>query len=213
MTLDHKKLIDSGIPVTADSLANRKELPEGWVDHPKIPITWRGIGIGVAIFVTAIIVAFGSISFRRTQLEQTTRFWGPDAIKAMQLAPSVTLAFDADKDMKPIDLIGTPGLGHLRHALLEQKHYLWETEENQPLDTLKTESPNFATLYFTDPREDDAVRIPHATIRLELQGGWVGTADGSRRVQLTERAQPAVRHFLMTIRNYQKARSDFRDDG
>jgi len=197
----------SSLPVALSS-----SLPEGWVDHPKIPITGRAIWLGVAILLVSIFVAGASIHFRRTQLELTTRFWGADTIRAIQLCPIVTLTFDSDAGKKPVDLSGTPGLGHLRHALLEQKHYLWQTEEALAVDALTTPEAKFATVVFSDPRDDEAVRIPTATIRLELQGGWLGPPDRSHRVQLTDRVKPAVRHFLTVLRNAQQFRSDFRDD-
>lgn len=189
-----------------------RSLPEGWVDHPKIPVTRRAILMGVAIFVSAIIVTAASIYFRRTQLELTTRFWGADTIRAIQLAPTVTLKFDSDGEKMPVDLTGTPGLGHLRHALLEQRHYMWETETAAPVDILSVADAKFATLVFSDPRTDMVDPVPTATIRLELQDGWVGPVDGFKRVRLIERAQPAVRHFLTMIRNAQQHRSDFRND-
>jgi hypothetical protein len=201
---------DGNLRVSGDSTA--KSLPEGWVDHPKVPITGRAIWIGVAIFVLAILVAGASIRFRRTQLELTTRFWGAEVIRSMQLAPIVTLKFDEDAGKDPVDLTGTPGLGHLRHALLEQKHYLWSTETAESVDSMRADDSKLATLVFSDPREDLAVRVPTSTIRLELQGGWVGPPDGNKRVQLIDRAAPAVRHFLTMLRNAQQNRSDFRDD-
>ncbi len=185
-------------------------LPDGWVDHPKIPITRRAVGIGIGVFLLSIVAAGASIHFRRTQLELTTKFWGADTIKAMQLGPIVTLAFDSDAGKDPVELTGTPGLGHLRHALLEQKHYLWDTEEPLSVDALTTPGAMFVTLEFSDPREDPSVRVPNATLRFELQGGWLGKSDGSRRVQLTDRVKPAVRHFLTMLRNTQQFRSDFR---
>lgn len=185
--------------------------PEGWVDHPKTPITRRAVLMGVAIFISSFLVAGSSIYFRRTQLEATTRFWGAGAIRAMQSAPRVVLEFDAEEGRNPIDLSGTPGLGHLRHALLEQRHYRWETEQSSSIDELDAANANFARLTFSDPQADPKARIPTAVVRLELASGWVGTDDGSRRVQLIERAQPAVRHFLTTLRNVQQARSDTRD--
>lgn len=162
--------------------------------------------IGVAIFFAAILTAGASIYFRRTQIELTKKFWGDDAVTAMQLAPYVSLQFDSDGDKKPVDLTGTPGLGHLRHSLLEQRHYLWETEVAESLESLASPKAKFATLVFSDPRTDESVKVPTARLRLELTGGWVGTSDGSRRVQLIERAQPAVRHFLTMLRNAQQNR-------
>lgn len=186
--------------------------PEGWVDHPQIPFTRRMAWIGLAIFLTAIVVAGASIYFRRTQIELTKKFWGDDAVTSLQLAPYVFLQFDSDLDKKPVDLTGTPGLGHLRHALLEQRHYLWETETAASVNSLETPNAKFATLVFSDPRTDETVKVPTAKIRLELHSGWVGTSDGTKRVQLIERAQPAVRHFLTLLRNTQQARYGDRDD-
>ena len=136
---------------------------------------------------------------------------GEDVIRAMQVSPQVTLQFDADGG-NTVDLSGTPGLGHLRHALLEQRHYLWETEQPLSVDELASPNAQLARLVFSDPRPDNRQRIPTAVIRLELQDGWVGPADGSRRVQLIERAQPAIRHFLTTLRNVTQARVDARNE-
>ncbi len=191
---------------------NSADLPEGWVDHPKIPITGRAVAMGIAIFVVAIIAAGLSIYFRRTQLELTTEFLGQDTIRAIQLAPHVALAFDADARKPPVDLSGTPGLGHLRHALLDQRHYQWDTETESSLDDLASGDASFATLTFSDPRAPDAGGVATGVVRLELTGGWVASKDGKKRVQFIERAQPAVRHFLTLIRNARQARSDFRED-
>ncbi len=196
----------ASVPVPASSL------PEGWVDHPRIPITRRAVWMGVAVFLAAVLMAAGSIYFRRTQLELTTRFWGVDTIRAMQLAPIVTLVLVSDGNEKVINLNGTPGLGHLRHALLEQKHYLWETEVAQSIESIATGDPKFATLTFSDPRAPEDGGIAAGVICLELTDGWVGKADGSKSVRLAERVKPAVRHFLTILGNAQQSRSDFRND-
>jgi len=167
---------------------------------------------GIAIVLVGLVVAIAAPYVRRTQTELTTKFWGADAIRSMQLGPYVKLHFDSDGDKDPVDLTSTPGLGHLRHALLDQRHYLWETEQAESIESLQTPDAKYATLIFSDPRTDPNVKIPTLEVRLELQGGWVGTHDGSRRVQLTERAQPAVRHFLTLLRNAQQLRYGDRSD-
>lgn len=176
---------------------------------------------------------------------KTTEFWGPEAISAFQLAPMVKLEIRDGKEPAEVDLTGMPGLGHLRHALLEQRHYEWDTEaaasvessvtqyrltvphssSSEP-DQVATTSPDtlitypaqqrlFATLTFWDPRKPaelppDMPEIQTTTVELELTDGWVGPATGERSVRLNERARPAVRHFLTTMRNVKQARYDDR---
>jgi len=193
-------LVDAPYPRPPDSR------PEGWVDQPRIEFSRTMVWIGFGIFVLAIAIALGSIYFRRTQLEQSRRFLGDDVIRAIQLAPFVSLEFDADKTDVPIDVTGTPGLGHLRHALLDERHYDWTTEIPQGIESVTTENPVFATLTFYDPRIDSPDHVTAGTVRLELAGGWVGTIDGTKRVQLISRAQPAVENFLTMLRNYQQNR-------
>lgn len=169
--------------------------------------------LGVALAVVAVLVAFASVYARRTQLEQTTAFWGEETIQALQLSSQVTLRLApepgteaAEETLEVTELTGTPGLGHLRHALLDQRHYQWPTRTAAPVRALPAENSRFATLTFSDPFGQFAT----ATIDLELNGGWVGPAAGNQRVQLAARVQPAVRHFLVTINNAQQAHYDQR---
>jgi hypothetical protein len=194
--------------------------PDGWVDHPVIPITRRAIFAGVAITVLAVVTAFASIYARRARLELTTEFWGPDTILALQHAPRVILhlwptpATEGGGDgsghvlqqPQTVDLSGTPGLGHLRHALLDQRHYEWETRMAKPAHRIDAAGGYFATLTFSDPRG----RVPTGSIDLELNEGWVGPPDRQERVRLIARARPAVRHFLEVVRNAQQAHYDNR---
>ncbi len=217
---------------TSDSTAR----PTDWVDHPKTPITRRAILAGVAVLLLGIVGAVASIYARRTRLELTTEFWGSDAILAMQVSPrvilrleevglqageaadqaAITAAIEADNaseidaasddGVKTIELTGTPGLGHLRHALLDQRHYDWETRGDDSLESLRGDDSRFATLTFADP----LAKFPTTTVRFELTGGWVGRHDESGRVRLNARSRPAVRHFLVVISNAQQQHYDRR---
>lgn len=196
---------------TASTANNSQTRPEGWVDHPKIPITRRAVLAGLVILVLGVVGAVGSIYARRTQLEKTTEFLGPDAILAIQILPSVTLQLEPigqvdGTEAKTIDLTGTPGLGHLRHALLDERHYDWQTRTNTSVDSLRSTESRFATLTFSDPKEN----FKPATLRLELTEGWVSRSGQGDRVRLIERAQPAVRHFLTVISNAKQAHYDNR---
>src|SRR5690606_19857450 len=80
-----------------------------------------------------------------------------------------------------VDLTGTPGLGRLRRALLDERHYDWSTRTSQTVESLRTDDTEFATLEFSDSRGE----IPTATIHLELTAGWAGLADRADRVRFT----------------------------
>jgi hypothetical protein len=190
---------------------DQKPLPEGWVDHPRTPITRRAVLLGVGVCILGVVGAIASIYARRTQLEKTTAFLGSDAIQAIQILPRVTLQLEPvgqvdDAEAKTIDLSGTPGLGHLRHALLDQRHYDWQSRSDSSVQSLRSSETRIATLTFSDPKENFAP----ATLELELNGGWVSPAGEKQRVQLIERAQPAVRHFLTVISNAKQAHYDNR---
>lgn len=201
---------------TASATAHSKPLParplpEGWVDHPKIPITRRAVLGGVAIVILGVVGAVASIYARRTQLAKTTEFLGADAILAIQILPRVTLQLEPlgqtdGVEAKTIDLTGTPGLGHLRHALLDERHYDWQTRTDSSVQSLRSTETRFATLTFSDPRE----KFVASTLQLELVQGWVSRSGTNDRVRLIERAQPAVRHFLTVISNAKQAHYDNR---
>lgn len=196
---------------TATSATHSQPLPQGWVDHPKIPITRRAVLAGVAIAILGVLGAVGSIYARRTQLEKTTVFLGADAILAIQILPSVTLQLEPlgqvdGTEAKTIDLTGTPGLGHLRHALLDERHYDWQSRTESSVQSLRTPETRFATLTFSDPKG----KFTPATLNIELTQGWVSRTGETDRVQLIERAQPAVRHFLTVISNAKQAHYDNR---
>jgi hypothetical protein len=208
-----KSTLSDSSPATEET---SRPMPPGWVDHPKIPITRRAVLAGIAIMILGVIGAVASIYARRTRLELTTEFWGPDAILAMQVSPKVTLQLEpigapSGEVAKEIDLTGTPGLGHLRHALLDQRHYDWPTRTESSVESLRSESTRRATLMFSDPLD----KFPTAIIELELIEGWVGPpadegSSSGQRVRLITRAQPAVRHFLTVISNAKQNHYDNR---
>ncbi len=160
-----------------------------------------------------VVVAFASIYARRTRLGKTTEFWGSDTIRALQYSPRVLLKPELRKErpedlsaLEVVDLTGTPGLGHLRRALLDERHYDWNTRTSQSVASLAGDDAKLAELEFSDPRGF----FPTATIQLELNAGWAGLADHADRVKFTDRVRPAVRHFLQTVSNAQQAHYDQR---
>lgn len=225
-------LSPSSPTTTADVSASQPGLPADWVDHPKTPITRRAILIGIGLLALGVVGAVTSIWARRTQIEKTTEFLGIETIRALQYAPGVTLRLEPEPaDMpsstaasasvdtatslpgagppavfKEIELTGTPGLGHLRHALLDERHYDWTTRNDRSIESLRSPRTRMATLTFSDPL---GVIAP-ATIHLELTEGRVGTPQGDRSVRLIPRVQPAIRHFLVVISNAQQTYYDRR---
>ena len=188
-------------------------------NDPRAAITARGIWIGVVVVLLGIAGSFGSIYARKTRLEESTRFWGQDTITALQLGERIELLPAGDSNFQPVELTATPGLGHLRRALLDERNYEWETEIERPALEYCGTKPSGETddaftkcirLRLTDPTGH---RFETVEIDIDLGGGWIGPSDGSRRVQASEYVQPKLRNYFKTIVNVEQLRSDFREDG
>ncbi len=153
---------------------------------------WAGV---VAVLVGATLITVASIYVRRTRLGETTRFWGAPTIKALQLGDHVMLRPLQGSDFEPVELTAFPGLGHLRKALLDERHYDWTTETNSSVDDFcaSTDEVQCVRLEFSDPT---LKRFPMAKIDLELNHGVVGPADQSRRVKVNDRVRPALKYQL-----------------
>ncbi|MDA7864619.1 hypothetical protein N9B24_00690 [bacterium] len=180
---------------------------------PRVKITRTGILMGVGVVIIGILGAGLSIYARKTKLEQTTRFWGPETIIALQLAEKIELRPIGASDFEAVDLSGTPSLGHLRHALLDERGFDWNTEGSGSAAEMCQKPTEGAAiscirLRFTDPT---ANRIGTIDLDLDLVGGWVGPSDGSRRVQATEWVRPKLEKYFQMIVNVQRLRYDQRD--
>lgn len=200
-------------------------------------ITRRGVLIGVLIGIVAVLAALLSVYARRTRLERTTEFWGRPVIRALQssahirmrVPPGGALAIPSQNGDDAVELGDVPGVAYLRNALLDERHFRWETLQSVPVETaveqaLQVDSaddgdraavaPEWVILELegTPPgvQNDPDGKIQPVTIRLELSTGWVGLADGDRSVRMTRRARPAVRHFLLRMINVQSQRYDDR---
>lgn len=180
-------------------------------NDPRVKITRRGILIGIAVAVLGFVGAAASIYARRTQLEQTTRFFGAETILALQLAERIELLPRGNESFETVTLAGTPGLGHLRHRLLDERSYDWATESKlsvvESCGEVGPDGPGCIQLRFTDPT---AHRFGAILIDLDLQGGWIGPSDGSRRVQATPWVTPKLRNYFKTIMTVQQKRYDLR---
>lgn len=180
-------------------------------NDPRVSVSRRGILLCVAILILGIVGAALSIRARRTRLEKSLEFWGQDTITAFQLAEKVELIPLAGKEFDPVNLSGTPGLGHLRHTLLDERSYLWETREAAAVSEISKVADAYCVkLRWTDPT---ANRFTDRTVILDLNTGWAGhdeggdeTAPSDRRVQLIERVRPALKKFLETLINVQQQR-------
>ena len=136
---------------------------------------------------------------------------------ALQLAERIELLPVEGSDFPPVDLTATPGLGHLRRALLDERNYQWDTEtdrsaledcgKSEPQDD-DDEFRKCVRLRLTDPT---ANRFDTIEIDINLGGGWIGPGDGSRRVQATAYVQPKLRNYFGTIINVEQLRYDLRD--
>lgn len=192
--------------------AQRRRLPDAShadkYGDPRARVTARGVWLGLALLVAAAVFAGLSIHARRTRLAKSTEFWGETTIKALQLADQVHLLPAGDTPLEPVELTAVPGLGHLRRALLDERHFLWQTASDQPVsDKCRAEEALCVRLRLADP---SGQRVPPTEILLELNEGWVGPADGSKRVRANPRVQRALRYQLMTWMNVQPEHYDLR---
>ncbi|MEM6472417.1 MAG: hypothetical protein AAF802_22840 [Planctomycetota bacterium] len=169
-------------------------------NDPRATTTRRGILIGFAVVVFGVSGAALSIWSRRTRLEKTTEFWGPNTITALQLAEEVELIPDPmQAPEKLVRISGLPGLGHLRHVLLDERSYDWESGKKKSLPIGETTM----VLRLTDPSEK---RFPEQRLVIDLETGKVGHEGGGEMVQLNERFQSAMPNFLKQIADFEPLR-------
>ncbi len=177
-------------------------------NDPRAKLTRRGVLMGVGVAVFGLLGAAGSIYQRKTRLKQSRKFWGDQTILALQLAERIRMEAIQGIEFDPVELTATPGLGHLRHVLLDDRSYRWDSVDDRDAKSkCEGEQNACVKLILTDPT---AHRFPTIELTVELDDGWVGPFDGSRSVQTTKRVRPALAKFLKTLINVQQKRSDFR---
>jgi hypothetical protein len=199
----------------SDSQSVRVDSPALHADKfndPRVRVTPRGVLLGFAVLLLGILGAAASIAMRRTRLEQTTRFWGQETITALQLGERMELRSRGGSRFEPVELTATPGLGHLRRALLDERNFDWQSESTgSALESCPQEDSGMLQciqLRLTDPT---AHRFAAVEIDMDLASGWVGPSDGSRRVRTLKRVQPKLHNYFKTIINVQQKRYDLRD--
>lgn len=198
-------------PAVRDSDAPQDQHADKYND-PRARITTRGVVIIVAVGLLGIVGAAASIYGRRTRLEQTTRFWGPETITALQLAERIELRPRGSAQFEPVELSGTPGLGHLRRILLDERNYDWTSESAKAAlsdrGDKSNDEPPCLQLRLTDPT---GKRVGTIEIDLDLADGWIGPSDGSKRIRASERVQTKLKNYFETIIRVEKLRYDVRD--
>lgn len=195
----------SPLPPTAAAETNTLQQADAHADKyndPRVHFgakAWAGV---VAVLIGASLFAAASIYARRTRLGETTRFWGNPTIEALQLGDRVILLPLQGSDFEPVELTAFPGLGHLRKALLDERHYDWSTEKNLSVkdfcDQADDDEIQCVRLEFSDPT---LKRFPVARIDLELIHGIVGPADQSRRVSVNDRVRPALEYQIGLLKH------------
>lgn len=197
--------------------ADEKSSVASAVRQPQL-LTVRGFAIAFAIGIFAVAMAVGSIWVRRTPMEKTTQFFGSEIIKAIQSGENLIIVLPAGSPLideqfaemiaepdgsQEANLSGSPGLGHFRHALLNQKHYDWTSQVEENVESLAISDPEYIYVRI-EGRDANAKPVPMpieiapTKLVLELTEGWVGIAGQSGAVRLTERVRTAMRNFIET---------------
>jgi len=213
-------------PANDDVSRSKRDPHADKYNDPRVRFTWRSWLVLAAIGIGGVFFALLSVQARKTQLGRTTEFFGSETIQALQLGDKVMLAARGDQTFPPVELTAFPGLGHLRRALLDERHYDWETEQSLPISEMFTKvpdpveslqgmepadekpKPRFVQLSFSDPT---LKRFPPALIDVDLATGFVGPSDQPKRVQVNERVRPALRHQIELLMTVKLKRYDDRD--
>ena len=179
-------------------------------NDPRAKFGTKGWMALIAIAIGATIFTFFSVAARRTRLVETTRFWGPETITAIQLGDHVMLLPKEGSDFEAVELTAFPGLGHLRKALLHEDHYEWSTEQPTSVAELcaSEEDTQCVRLEFSDPSLN---RFDTARIDIELKRGILGPADQPQRVAVNDRVRPALQHQIGLLMRVKQKRYDRRD--
>lgn len=177
-------------------------------NDPRAKITPLGILLACIVIVLGILGAAGSIYARRTRLEKTTDFWGQETITALQLGERIQMLSISGREFVEVELTRTPGLGHMRRLLLDERNYDWSTVSDQPMkDRCDQKESQCVQLLFTDPT---AKRFQPVALNVDLQSGWLGYAEGSDSIRIAERKRNALRKFLQQLITVQQQRYDER---
>jgi hypothetical protein len=172
-----------------------------WPEPPKA-LTLRGVFIGVAILALATVVAVASVAVRRTRLEKTTAFWGADTILCFQSGREVRIApIDGPgatpAEEKMLALTDLPGLAHFRHALLEERHYVWPDDPSvsDESEEAEEEGNDWFYLRFSHPVEGK----PATEMVISTAKGQLGLYGKTPEGQLKERVRKGVSSYLNKV--------------
>jgi hypothetical protein len=172
-------------------------------------LSMRGVVIALLLLGFAVAMAWGSIAMRRTKMEKTRELFGEPAIFALQYGKSFHITLPAGSPsidpqrgkfwIQPdgsqrTNWTSTPGLGHFRHALLEQTHYDWGTLVDEEVIAIPIASPKYVTVELEGP----PVEVQSTRIEIELSEGWVGLAGKKQSVKVTPRVRTALENFVLT---------------
>lgn len=199
--------------MSTESNAPEKDDHSDKYNDPRVNISRRGIMLGLGVVCFGVAGSALSIWARKTELRQTTAFFGPDVIMALQLAEEVELlrppepGSQSNQPRDPVRLSGMPGLGHLRHTLLDDRSYDWDSVVSLEQSAPNAPSSETMVIRLTDPT---AHRFPETQLIIQLDSGWVQLAGADQKVHLNDRFENALPTFLKRVANYEPLRSEVR---
>ena len=174
-------------------------------NDPRAKITRRGILLGVLVAILGVIGSAVSIYARRTRVEKTTEFWGESTITAFRLGERIHLSPGSGKEFETVELTRTPGIGHFRRMLLDQRNYDWSTVTAEPIAAIRDANGSYCMqVKFSDPPGN---RFEDLNLCIDLADGWIGAIDRDQRMKISERKRNALKNFLEQVVNYREKRA------
>jgi hypothetical protein len=171
-------------------------------DFPPPPpaLTKRGVWIGIGITLIAIVLAIASVQLRRTRKERTTAFFGQDTILAIESGRQVQLARIRNElaSLPPtegiVELTDLPGLGHFRHALLDDRHY-----QDTPADTTHEQRMTSVDDWFWLRISHPIPGNPARELLLNISAGEIAVPGRSEKLRFTRRVRAGMENFVRTV--------------
>lgn len=157
-----------------------------------------GVWLVVGMLALGAALAVFAVWFQWGQTRRCLNFYGSEAAHRIQVAPRVELwRFDSDgqtsrrEPARRVDISTSKGLVHLRHGLVEDANFAWDSPP-APVGP----APAVALAFFDHPHGDEPGTV--VILQLDDRGGWLEVA-GRPGVLVLGRIAAGLRTWLADV--------------